>query len=770
MSAININVAEKVIEPFWDRQISGIRKWRMGNIKQDETSTPWWDQIPESIYSKEPIFHVKSEDGKGVWLKETWSQLEFGCEVADGTALKMERDFGMECSGYDHLILCGLIPPKTTLVLTAITDQGTVTKKFNASEHICKKEYILPICASLLIRVVIEVLFADDCPGEGFFHWLMLQNTQLEKAYVRSLTVEDKNWEPYLKDSSYQPKFKPFLNITADENTIGNLRQNKELVTNICEKAYAMKEPEEIVSDYVNLFRDRRFTRERDYHKSFDDVENIATAALLAKDAELMRKAARYALAIASCRFWQDSFMCRSTGLLFDHKAFVESVCCRTISTIIDLAGEMFTNAGIQFLLRRLCEEGIANINWVIWKYSKPPEDIFSINQVAWFSSGRLPAYVVVEKFWPRIRAYTDLAYKELCESINRIVLKDGGYDEGSGYFVAVAKFACTGFYWYAKSRGLSLTEVIPDSLKRTSDFAECVLSLDESFPFIPVGDSHLEQLHAYSVLAALMPKSHWTTIFRRLWKEHGSECADLLTLQLEKTIPAQYDWYRPYIVMPEWGAVSSVRELHGEKLKLFQYGGNAGANHAHADKGSFVMQFAGETIFADPGIGAYDDYIGSSMGKIEWHNMLIPLRKGAIMAPNPPTEDVKPLSQGDYVGFYSKIDLSCCWKGILKNCSRELISSQPDILIMNDSYSLDNADSVMLNFVTPLKVQIIDDMVVINGKRCYVTIKPDKTCRIELKQLPKYKGIQYTRIIMIREEVEGTIHTEIRCCLNKKE
>ena len=765
-----VNVAEMVIEPFWDRQMSGIRKWEIKNFSYETSSTNWWERIPESIYAKEPVFCVESEDDSGLWMKETWSQLEFGCRKADieYTALEMTRDFHSNCSNYDNLLLCGLIPPKATLVLTAVTDAGEFSETFTISEDAYKKEYALSIKGLMLLTVKIQIIFSKDYPGNGFLHWLMLRNSSLEKAYIQSMRVEDANWEPWLKDDSYEPSFTPFLGISTDEKNIADLRENKELVQMFTKAAYEMKEPEQIISDYVNFGQDKRFARERDYEKYFENVEDIATAALLAKDPVLVKKAARYALSIASCHFWQDSFMCRSIGLPFDHKAFVESICCRVIATIIDLVGEMFTNAGIQFLLRRLCEEGLANINWVVWKYAQPPEDIFTMNQLAWFSSGRLAAYVVVERFWKGVSQYTDLAYDELCRSINMIVLPDGGYDEGPGYFTAAARFAGMGLHWYARARGKSFSEVIPQNLSKAVDFAECILSLDEHMPFIPVGDSHIGKPGTYSVLAALMPESHWTTLFRKLWEQDGEECTDLLTIQLEKSIPLEGPAYRNYISMPDWGGVASVRELDGEKIKILHCGGNAGANHGHQDKGSFVVQFAGETIFADPGIGSYDDYIGSSMGRIQWHNMLIPLVKDKIIEPYPPSKDIKPISKGNDISFHSRMELTACWEGIFKHWSRDLDSEQPDSLRITDTYLLENADSVMLNLVTPLFVTIEEEYVIITGKKSKVVIKPNQNSSIELIALPEYRGSKYTCITMKSNGTEGTIKTEIKFNLNK--
>ena len=131
------------------------------------------------------------------------------------------------------------------------------------------------------------------------------------------------------------------------------------------------------------------------------------------------------------CKNWDDGFICRFPGSAFEHRCFVQSLCAHEVAGILDLAGEYFTDLGRDFLLRRLAEEAIGTIQFNTWK----SDYIFNCNQLAWFTPGRMLALGVLQRHWPRVRSYMDIAYSELGENLERSILPDGGYIEGPMYF-----------------------------------------------------------------------------------------------------------------------------------------------------------------------------------------------------------------------------------------------------------------------------------------------------------------------------------------------
>lgn len=765
MRPININVAEAIIEPFWDRNFTPIRSWDIDGVIKPKTEGAWWDNVPKSHYIDNDGYEILIDETTGAYIKETWSGVIFGWNSACGEkpVIAMSKNFDINCARYNRLVLSAMIPKGAVLILYALTNEGEKHRTFT-SEDVKKGEYSLDITnGDCLKRVKIEMYAPLNSTMSGHLQFLMLQNSVLEEEYTESLKCENEDWVPWLKSEDYNPQFKPLYGILADDETIKKLRETLD-IKEMLEAARNAREPEPSVSDFVNAGTDTRFPRVRDYNKDLSIAIDIAFAGIIGRDKELLRKGARYALSIASCTYWHEGFICRTPGFLFDHKAFAPSIYCRIVATVMDLAGEMFTNAGIQFLLRRLGEEGIASINWVIWKYSVPPEDIFAINQLVWFSWGRVPAYTVLEQYWHKTKPYTDLAYQEICESINRIILPDGGYDEGPTYFTSVSRMAGEAIYWYARSRKMDFQSIIPDAFLKTKDFAECFLSFDKGYGLMPVSDAACDVFspEKFVLLAMLMPESHWVTLFRNSWEIYKGKISDVQTLLLEKSVPKEFNEYQSFISMENTGAVSSVRRLDGEIIKIFQCGGNPNSNHAHEDKGSFIVQFAGETIAADPGIGKYDDNIGSSLGGVRWHNMLIPVVGGGSSPDATLSCDIKPIASGDENFFKSFMELTKSWSGAYKKWTREIFSPKSDSIIITDDYELVKGSGVIFNLVTLLDVHLKDGEIVIEGRRTSTVIKIADNCTARVEKMPEFTGKQYNRIIIECGKKQGRLVTEM--------
>ena len=74
-----------------------------------------------------------------------------------------------------------------------------------------------------------------------------------------------------------------------------------------------------------------------------------------------MRMAARYAMSIAMCDHWDDGDICNATGSSWHHGCFIKADISHEVATILDLAGEMFTEAGKDLVMRRLADFTLDN-------------------------------------------------------------------------------------------------------------------------------------------------------------------------------------------------------------------------------------------------------------------------------------------------------------------------------------------------------------------------------------------------------------------------
>ncbi len=70
---------------------------------------------------------------------------------------------------------------------------------------------------------------------------------------------------------------------------------------------------------------------------------------------------------------------------------------------------------------------------------------------------------------------------------------------------------------------------------------------------------------------------------------------------------------------------MASVRRLGDDEVKLFIMGNKAGAGDAHEDKGSFVLEYAGDTFAMDPGTCDYAHPLSLTLKTCQRHNMLLP-------------------------------------------------------------------------------------------------------------------------------------------------
>ena len=364
--------------------------------------------------------------------------------------------------------------------------------------------------------------------------------------------------------------------------------------------------PKKWIGQFTSFWGDNRFNRVREHDREmFGYAVDAAVAGLVLKDKQLLRLAARYALSIGMCDHWEQSFICRFPGSSWEHRSFVPALCAEDVALTLDLAGEMFTSTGRDFLMRRLAEEALGNINFNTWKF----DYIFQCNQLAWSTPGRMAAYTVLEHDWPRVKPYTELAYRDLLENLDNIILPDDGFVEGPSYFDVVVQQACASLFYYARARGLEFDSVVPDVLRQSSDFSAAIASTTPEDDVIPICDS-VARMHdeTLALMAALMPTSQWTTMFHKHLGRNGGLPRTVIGWQMMEKIPRQAPAAPNYVELPEMGLIASERRLGEHTVKLLVLGNRAGAGHSHEDKGSFVLEFAGETFAMAPGSCSYSN------------------------------------------------------------------------------------------------------------------------------------------------------------------
>lgn len=433
-------------------------------------------------------------------------------------------------------------------------------------------------------------------------------------------------------------------------------------------------------------------------------------------------------------------------GSTFEHRCFVQSLCAWEISLILDLAGEFFTELGRNYLMRKIAENALAAIQYNIWKH----EYLFDCNQLAWFTPGRMLGSCLLERHWPRARNHTEQTYKDVVENINRTILPDGGYVEGPTYFTCIGHHAGLAGYVYAKRSNLNFSSVMPDLLRKTKSFAEAIASTDPSRDVIPICDARdtIDQ-DTLAIMAYLLPKSRWAEMFRKSVARGGGFPNSMLALALEDKIPYKKVPLIPFVHLPVMGLAASVRKLDSAIVKILMLGNKAGAGHTHEDKGSFVLEFAGEIFAIDPGTCDYSSPYAGILKNCERHNMLVPF--GTIERPSPACpifSDIKLKAYGNIKSFHSSANLTPGWEKYYKKWIRKLYSPSPASITIKDSFELKKGKGVEFYWNTRLPVSIKNGRFVITGKNGIVTIIPPSNCELRIDTLPLPDGVQNRCVI----------------------
>ncbi len=737
MQIVPINEAEAILDPFWDPSLSELSQWTV-----------------------EP----GAAHGLNVYQNWCWVKFEWTRRPVSGPALRMSRDCGVSCGDYDRLVLSAMAPEGAVVRLQAETDRGQC--RFEAPPASPKKrELVLDLDgATRLDKVTIEVEAGADGIAGGWFNWLGLRHSGQLARMLKAQTAWDARWEKHLQDESFEPDFTPAYGLFLNADELAGLRERHAALTAdgsqspflaAAEQASRIA-PESLIQDFVNLWGDTRYNRERDHDKLIlNHGLNAAIAGHLLKDKRLLRLAARYAMSIGMCKNWDDGFICRFPGGLFEHRCFVQSLCAYEIAGILDLAGEYFTDTGREFLLRRLAEEAIGSINFNTWKH----DYIFDCNQLAWFTPGRMLALAVLQRHWPRVRSYLDIAYNELCESLERSILPDGGYVEGPTYFRCVGRDAGLGVYYYSRAVGKPMPELIPEPMRRCGTFAEALISTDDDKDMVPICDGRpLHELVSKAIMTDLLPDSAWTRMLHKAVVRNGgwpiNDWSPVLAAPVMADaaiawgsiarMPSAIPEPEAFVQLPVMGPITSQRRLGGEWVKLFIQGNHAGAGHTHEDKGSFILEFAGETFAMDPGTCDYSHPLANILHNCERHNMLVPYGMAERPHPECPlSHDVKPAGTGDATAFHADIDATPGWDGYYRRWHRTWDSPSPNVLTITDDYELAAGEGVEFYWQTRLPVTVDGNRAVISGTRGRVELEAPEGCAWRMDELPLMEGVQ---------------------------
>ncbi len=741
-----INPAEAVFAPFWDYNMQEMRNWK---VVRGATAHPFGST--GFSWSRK-----NSETGKSAFL--------------------MERANPVPCARYDTLISCIRLPVGSTLKITLDTDAGTKEHSWTGKSPY-RDEYAMPLGGAKEIRKITLEIFdtGKNAVTQGAFLWMGLRNSNnLKLITEQRKQFAEQPLDIFMAPKDTVPSYQPRVGLLGrglrlkriqDEYQAMKKNAGRELLTENLPDGYA---PEKEMSDILPFANPKIFGRIRDDNQNLRHLSGMLQKGVIAQNPELMRMAVRTALVMALTPNWDSTFLSDFADSGWDQRVFSHAVAAEEIALVLDYAGDLLSETGRQLLLKRLALEGLGQINYNIWKYSY----LFGNNQLSVFTRGRIASYLVLEKAYAwngqRVVPYTELAMQELYDSIDLLMHPDGSFLEGPGYFFYTVGSIQPALQMYANARGKKLRDVIPEKMKKLGAFGDTLVSTDRRGGLIPFSSSQGEGRHGavttYQFLAAIAPESQWARLYHdRLAKNRL--ISDLPFWAMRGDVPENDPPVKPFSELPVMGAMSSTRFLNGSPVKILMLGAKANAAcHRHNDKGSFVLEFDGDTYAADPGGQNYADADAKNVVRADYHNMLVPLepRENEKEAISP--VDIRPSGKGDEKSFHAEISPAPASNGDIQEWKRTIDSPAPDRITITDSYRMaPQHKGARFLWITELPwKQLPDNTIRLDGQNSYALIRYPKDIRFSAETLTVRRKEKFTRLNFTRDGNSGEIKMEV--------
>jgi hypothetical protein len=705
MRTVPINSAEAVFAPFFDERLGELATWNA--------------DAPGALGHK---------------LTQSWAFVIINWEhpAPDGLVLRLRKTFlALDCSAYDRLLVTINLPEDSWINLSAETDAGPRQRAGTPCGATRHEEWLPLNGAKRLLALTVEVRNPRPAAGSGWLLWFGLQSTARLPFHLAQWQGYDAQWDKYLQPPEFEPTFQPTYGLMINAEELDAVRKEfaqsdlaREL--RIVGEASRRVRPESLIAENINFWNFKGFRRERDMDSMLTMQGPFAAqAGVLWKDKELCRLAARFALSLVHCDHWEDVFFAWMRGSNWDQRGFIQSLGVLDCAIILDLCGEWFTPLGRDIILRRIATEGHGGMCHPSWWW----EYMYYNNQLIWITPARLYGLLVLEQTMParhenfprppsRVAPHTDIVWANLLDNLSKALLSDGGYVEGATYFTWVARQVVFSALLYGRGRGEDARKLVPAALFKTDRLAEMLYSTDDGQDMLLTGDACFPFGEGLAFLAWLMPQSHWVTIYRKSLKRAGA-ASMLLAMRLDREIPAAGPALAPFIAMADLGYMASVRRLGPEFVKLFVLGNKAGGGHQHEDKGSFILECAGDSFAFDFGVLDYSNPVTDLLKQCQRHNMLTPWSDDERPKPqNPIYADVKPTGSGDATRFHATIDATPGWEGWFTKWHRTWDSPTPDTIIITDEWAVQKGEGAIFHWTTRLPIQLEGGRVTIQGRR----------------------------------------------------
>lgn len=741
---IPINEAEAIIEPFWDQHLSPLDAYALNaGIGAD---------IPAECHPRALQFWC--------WVTLKWDRAPVGTPI-----VRFERDLAVDLAGYDCLLIRLGMPEHVRLHVDAVVDGQAQRLLTDAAGTGGPHEFEMPVAGRVLEHVAITLTSARDQADEAWLQWIGLAHAVRRAAMLTRPNPFDAGWAPWLLPADAEPALAPRFGFFFGADDLPAIRRRaaspayRPLMDQLRERAQRAlafhKTPEDQVGDTLGtgeIWKIQARERDWDTYPFFSEAPVIAFVGLVDEDKEMLRFAARIAVATAHCRSWAPHFMQDFPGSTWDTRAFPEAHAAAGIALALDWAGGWFTDPGEHLIRYALTHKALGRVRGIFLQY----DYMWDCNQHHLIGLGRLLALLVqvgamrppaaadnepspalagkspdLKLAWERARADIDQFERDLFEMIDRYIQPDGSSFEGVGYWGASFQTTLPALLALARHRGVTFPELlaagprpIADKLARMWNFVSPLLATaGEAGAFLPISDTSFNLLpwDVIGTAAAALEQQGWQGLLgaclgggktTMVWPYF---CADgPFTM-----IFGPDDRPAPTIDVPVFrrletaGMITSNRPWGVGNVRLHLVGAMANAGHCHPDKGSFILEAGlgrdttsagGDTFGGDRGVTPYVDPRCRTLASEVAHNLAVP--EGCFQV-NPAPVAALWQGEGDEERLAAEIDTSAIWQAHVRIARRRIHSPQPELIEIEDEFELDDVRTVTFYLNTPLPIAL---------------------------------------------------------------
>jgi len=704
-------------------------------------------------------------------VEQRWLSVDLAWQPGKGgQGPTLTKNFGnTEIAGFPELVLSAAFPIGTKITIRAKTDDGEFEKTFKAKvPHI--DEFSLHLGSSKRLRQIkISVAKESKTPLSGYLLWMGFRNpAEAARDAEAWRRFSEAPLDTYIRKSPVPESMLPLYNILCAPEEIIRSRAaaSPEMKNDKTWKADVPLTKNLAVANELIFGRKSEQDLDRNLVLKGEDGKRLtlvsaAQKAALSGNPHLLRESAQAAVRLALIPNWDVSFVTRFPGNEWDQRPFAQADLSYKLAVALDLTGSYMTPRGRELILRRLAEDAVGVINYTAWKHPY----IFTGNQLAAFSAGRMASYAVLEKAFKHVAPYTDLAFAELKESIGSVIFPDGGSSEGSAYWAYAIETALPSFAIYARARQRPVEDLVRESFGNLDGYLGTLRSTALPNKLIMVGSGQGGPVSSVTsatlnMIARMKPEGTAASMLKDIGGFDKS--LDLWSLPPASLEKAKAGYFPTFTLLPDTGLASSTRRLGDHLVKLLVVGGaHHSKGHASEDRGSFVLEFGGQTFAADPGGMTYSNVDAQAMNHAQRHNMLVPFGTAArAKPPFPPVSGVIPEATGDEKAFHATLNPGTCWPEHYKLWKRIFNSPDPARIEIVDEFELKQGKGVDFLWQTPLPVEERDGRVHIRGEKGEVVITPPEGATITIGTPWEATGWKMTPVTFRVEKTAGRITT----------